>query len=520
MSGIPGFSGERMERYRADPVAFLEEHYICRNAHTGKDVLVRLEPWQANLVHDVLCTRDPATGLRQYNMAVIALAKKNGKSELGAMIATWYAICGEREGEIVIAANDREQAATITFLRIARAIRKNPVLAKECKVCRQFIEVKSTGTVVRAIARDAASAAGNSANCTVFDELWGLRDREFFDELTQNPIRRDPMTLVTTYAGFDRASVLHEIYEQGRAGADPHMYFHWPEGEEAANPASWVTQAYLDQQRLRLPAQVFRRLHCNEWSTPDEPFVEPWQIERCTTGRQNAAGAKGEWPYVLTCDLGLTRDRAAVAVLHRDGARGKVVLDDLAVWEGRRERPVRIADVADALEARYRRFGPRACVFDAWEMRPFIQAHAAWPTVEFAFQGAPMHEMAQALYRAVAEGQLELYPQAGRFRGRDGLWHDLQGELAGLVLVETPGGYKFDHRSGRHNDMSIALGMGMWQLLQKPTGVPLWRRMLVAELAVDGQGALTMNAQWAEYARLAGVDPREVVRGMRGGRKA
>ena len=37
----------------------------------------------------------------------------------------------------------------------------------------------------------------------------------------------------------------------------------------------------------------------------------------CTTGAA-AAGREPGHPYVLTCDLGLTRDRAAVAVLHRD----------------------------------------------------------------------------------------------------------------------------------------------------------------------------------------------------------
>jgi hypothetical protein len=500
---LPELTAPRIAKYRQKPVTFFEEQYICHNAHTGKDELVKLEDWQKEILDGVFAI-DPKTGRRKHTMAVISLAKKNSKSELGAMIATWFAVCDGLNGEIVIAANDLEQASTITFTRIARAIRLNPVLARECKVGKREIQFRRTGTVIRAIARDTPGAAGNMANCTVFDELWGLRDRGFFDELTQNPVRKDPMTVITTYAGYDRDSLLYEIYQKGKAGDDPRMFFHWLEGEEAANPASWVTREYLDQQRRRLPPQVFKRLHCNQWSTPDEPFVAAWQIERCTTGVRNAEGARPEFVYALACDLGLTKDRAAVAVLHRDYRQGKVVLDDLEVWEGSRQRPVRIADVARGLEERYRRFRPRWVVMDPWEMRAFIQAHSHWPITEFSFSGRPMYQMATMLYNAIADEQLVLYPEAGKFIGRDGLAHDLQGELASLVLVETPSGIKFDHRSGKHNDMSIAEGMGLWKLMERPDGEPRWRQMLRAELALCGKGALSPNAQWARYARAAG----------------
>ena len=499
----PGFTAGRLARYRRDPIAFLEEQYVCRNAHTGRNELVRLEAWQRKLLGDILATRRP-DGRRQYNMALIGLGKKNGKSEMGAMVATWFAFCDEPEGEIVIAANDMEQASTITFKRAARAIRNNPVLARECKIGRYEIRVLATGTVIRAIAHDTPGAAGNMANCTIFDELWGLRDREFFHQLTQNPVRKQPLTLITTYAGYDRNSLLYELYERGKRGDDPSFYFFWPEGEEAANPASWVTRGYLDQQRRRLPAQVFRRLHCNQWSTPDEPFVEAWQVERCTTGKRNLAGALPGVDHVLTCDLGLTRDRAAVAVLHRDDRRGRTVLDDLRVWEGSRQRPVRIAEVAATLEELHRRFRPRWVVVDPWEMRSFIQAHPHWRIAEFNFAGSPMREMAQALYAAIADGELELYPAAGRFRGRDGADHDLQRELMSLVLVEGPGGYKFDHRSGQHNDMAVAVGMGVWKLAREAGRPAAWRQMLAAELALEGEAALSPDAQWARAARAAG----------------
>ena len=470
----PPLTPRRMVRYREDPVRFLQEQYTVRDVRSGKDRLVSLEPFQVEILHDVLCTRGD-DGLRQYNLALLGMAKKNGKSELAAMVAVWHVYCDEREAEVYVCANDLEQSASVTFKRIARAIRKNPRLAHEASVGKYEITIPATDSVIRAVSRDVPGSAGNVASLTIFDELWGFKDRLLYDEMTQNPVRAEPLTLVVTYAGYDRESLLHDLYEQGQRGDDPHYYFKWYSGDEA-NPASWVTEQYLAQQRRRLPPQVYRRLHRNEWSSPDAPFLEEWMIRRCTTGVESDDRKPGG-EYALTCDLGLTKDRAAAAVLHRDYRRGVVVLDRLRVWEGSPQRPVQIAHVAGTLEAWYVRYRPREVVVDPWELRAFVQEHRQWRIVEFRFSGHAMFEMASLLYSLIANAQLVLYPQAGLFTGRDGMPHDLQHELANLVLVETPSGFKFDHRVGRHNDMSISVGMGCWSLMQRGRGVPTWQEL-------------------------------------------
>jgi len=470
----PPLMPKQMVRYREDPVLFLQEQYVVRDIRSGKDRLVKLEPFQVKILRDVLCTRG-ADGLRQYNLALLGMGKKNGKSELASMVAVWHVYCDEREAEVYVVANDLEQSASVTFKRIARAIRKNPRLAREANVGKYEITIPATDSVIRAVSRDVPGSAGNTASLTVFDELWGFKDRLLYDEMTQNPVRAEPLTLVVTYAGYDRESLLHDLYEQGSTGDDPRFYFKWFTGDDA-NPASWVTEQYLAQQRRRLPPQVYRRLHRNEWSSPDAPFVEEWMVKRCTTGVESDDRRPGG-EYVLTCDLGLTKDRAAAAVLHRDYRRGVVALDKLSVWEGSRERPVQIAHVASTLEAWHARYRPRAVVVDPWELRAFVQEHRNWRIVEFRFAGHAMYEMASILYSLICNAQLVLYPEAGRFTGRDGMPHDLQHELVNLVLVETPSGFRFDHRVGRHNDMSIAVGMGCWSLMRQCRRAVTWREL-------------------------------------------
>ena len=491
----PLLTPRRMVRYREDPVLFLHEQYIVRDVRTGRDRLVSLEPFQVKILRDVLCTRG-ADGLRQYNLALLGLAKKNGKSELASMVAVWHVYCDEREAEVYVVANDLEQSASVTFKRIARAIRKNARLAREANVGKYEITIPATDSVIRAVSRDVPGSAGNVASLTIFDELWGFKDRLLYDEMTQNPVRAEPLTLVVTYAGYDRESLLHQLYEQGSKGDDPRYYFKWFSGDDA-NPASWVDERYLEQQRRRLPPQVYRRLHRNEWSSPDAPFLEEWMVKRCTTGVESDDRKPGG-EYVLTCDLGLTKDRAAAAVLHRDYRRGVVVLDRLRVWEGTPQQPVQIAHVAGTLEAWHVRYRPREVVVDPWELRSFVQDHRQWRIVEFRFAGHAMYEMASIVYSLVANAGLVLYPEAGRFTGRDGLTHDLQHELVNLVLVETPSGWKFDHRVGRHNDMSIAVGMGCWSLMRKASGAPTWRELLYI------QGVTGHKTDWEDAARAEG----------------
>ena len=64
--------------------------------------------------------------------------------------------------------------------------------------------------------------------------------RKFFDELTTVPTREEPLTIIITYAGFDKdGSVLGELVKRAEAGTDSSLYYLNLTGDEA-NPASWI----------------------------------------------------------------------------------------------------------------------------------------------------------------------------------------------------------------------------------------------------------------------------------------
>jgi len=77
--------------------------------------------------------------------------------------------------------------------------------------------------------------------------------------------------------------------------------------------------------------------------------------------------------YFISCDLGLVRDRTAVAIMHKDEESGKVVLDNLRVWQGTHEDPVLIADIEEFILSCAQNFDVRTVVVDPYQMKGTIE---------------------------------------------------------------------------------------------------------------------------------------------------
>ena len=159
-----------------------------------------------------------------------------------------------------------------------------------------------------------------------------------------DPTRPDAQMWITSYASlFHRPGVpLFDLMHAGRAGTDPRLLFSWyaadfatdPEFEQAtpedrANPsrASWKDPDYLEQQRRRLPAHKFRRLHLNLPGLPEGSAFQPEPvmdaIERGVPLRPPESGIE----YRAFVDMsGGSNDDAALAIGHRD-PEGRVIVD-------------------------------------------------------------------------------------------------------------------------------------------------------------------------------------------------
>lgn len=445
---------ELLRLYNTDIIRFLEDQYVL--PETGKCIV--FEDWQKDLILRPLFYDLNPDGTGKYTLALIGMPKKNGKSTLAAGVGLWRLFAGDKYGEIVIAANDLDQASMVIYNKIKNAIRLNPTLASSARVYKDRIEMRSTGTTCRPIAHQYETAAGLNPSLVLFDELWGFPSREFYDELTTSPARRNPLNLIVTYAGYDTDSLLYELYERGLKGEDPEMFFAWLH----ENRASWVTEKYLKTQEARMPPNVYARFHKNEWAAAGAEFVTQADIDMLHSvpwTLQLGYDAERRFNYVVACDLGLSHDRTARVVGHFDPGNGRVYLDNLRLWEGTPKAHVSIAEVEKDLVDCLDRFRASTLVVDPWQMEATIQKlKGAYDVIPFNFQ-TDMTYMSQLLIQMLRSGRLISYAEP-----------ELDNELRRLISKQTAKGWKIEHVRGKRHDCVVSTGMMLMETIRSAYG--------------------------------------------------
>src|SRR5262245_14234099 len=173
----------------------------------------QLRPWQVRIVKQLFRTRPD--GRRQYRTSLLMLPRKNGKTELAAALAIYFLLFdGEIGAEVYSAAADRDQASLV-FNAAAAMIRNDPELLAVCELIdsQKRIVHRASGSFYRAISAEAPSKHGFNASVVIYDELHAAPSRELWDVLaTSQGARAQPLMIAITTAGYDRHSILWELY--------------------------------------------------------------------------------------------------------------------------------------------------------------------------------------------------------------------------------------------------------------------------------------------------------------------
>ena len=218
--------------------------------HAGE--LLVLRPWQERLLTALFA--EDRDGRLRHRAALIGMARKNGKSALGAGLALYSLFCGEAGGEVYSCAGTRDQAR-IVFGTAKRMVELDPELSSITKLYRDAIEVPDTGAVYRVLSREAGASEGLSPTFVVFDEVHVQPDDELWNVMQLGAAaRREPILLGITTAGsrtdnLGRDSLCFRLYQHGKRVAsgevdDPSFFFAWWEpkaGAEAdhTDPSVW-----------------------------------------------------------------------------------------------------------------------------------------------------------------------------------------------------------------------------------------------------------------------------------------
>jgi phage terminase large subunit-like protein len=194
-------------------VAVFEEILVHTKGRWARTPFI-LAPWQRDEIIRPLFGRqrwDAETGrwVRQYRIAWLELARKNGKSELLAGIAL-ILLCADDEeaAEVYGAARDRDQARKVYDVA-ERMVLLSPTLRRRLTVRsheKRIIDDR-TGSYYTVIAADAAGNLGHTPHGALLDEVIAQPDRSLWDALrTGMGTRTQPLMVAATTAGNDPTS--------------------------------------------------------------------------------------------------------------------------------------------------------------------------------------------------------------------------------------------------------------------------------------------------------------------------
>ncbi|MFE5621732.1 terminase large subunit domain-containing protein [Streptomyces virginiae] len=177
----------------------------------------KLLAWQRQLLVDAYCMEQDAFGQwkRKHRMAVVCIARKNGKSTIAAAIMLYHLIAdrADTQRQVIAAANDRNQARMV-FDAAKQMVNASPKLSAVCEVQRDVIRYKDS--TYRVVSADAGRQQGLNPSAVSLDEYAFSKNADLFDALTLgSAARNQPMTWVVSTAGPDPDGPFAALCETG-----------------------------------------------------------------------------------------------------------------------------------------------------------------------------------------------------------------------------------------------------------------------------------------------------------------
>ena len=391
-----------------------------------------LDPWQRT---DFEALDQPA-----YQHAYLERPRGHSKTGDVGTEAVVELVLGRAGQQLIAVAADEDQARLLLDDVVAK-FRRNPTLAPLATVQKNRVVMKHGGSTLRVLASDAPSSYGLRPDWICCDEMAEWKSRGLWDALwSATGKRASCRVLVISTAGWDRTSIAWEV--RTIAETEPNWYF-----SSRGQCASWVRPAWLAQQQRTLPSHVFARLHENRWVDHVGAFLTAQEVDGVFTTVPAGPGV-----YSIGCDLGLSRDRTVLALLRVDATTGLVCVDQLLTYAPALGAKVDLQEVEAQVAAWSRAFAaPVVC--DPWQAMLMSQRLRAQgvPVTEFTFTSETRRKLFGSLLDLIRTGGLRSHPH-----------DDFRRELLGLEVQQTAGGgWRVDHRVGRHDDHVVATALAL-----------------------------------------------------------
>jgi phage terminase large subunit-like protein len=423
---------EAADRKRGDGPLYSEfAEAVCRvtkdSVAAPAGQLLELREWQKELLNHALARR--ADGRFKHRVALIGMARKNGKSALAASAGLSALTLGGNGSEIYSCAADRDQAR-IVFGTAKRMVELDQELSSMFTLYRDVIEYKDKGSVYRALSAEAYTKEGlNPSPIVIFDEVHAQPNRELWDVMSlAGGARSDSLLLGITTAGVKtqangQDSLCYSLYQYGQKLVkgelvDPSFFFAWwePNNPEAdhrdkqlwieSNPGfgDIVDAEDFESAVLRTPEAEFRTKRTNCFVSTATAWLPTGAWEALIdTERTPEQGEE----VILAFDGAFSNDSTALIAWLLGGDKPHLMV--IGIWE----RPddaeqgwhVPVAEVEQTIIDTFRNsnFQTKEIVFDParWQRTFMVLDEQGMPVVSYPNSAERMVPATQKFYEAV-----------------------------------------------------------------------------------------------------------------------
>lgn len=461
-----------INRYTTDPVSFIDR--LVKKSELGKPF--RLMPHQREILR--LAFQFDADGRLPWDTIIYSCPKKSGKTTENAALTLWWALTQESDNEILICANDFDQAQARVFKTITRLLKRNPELRRGASIQSDKI-ILDNGTTIQAIASEYAGAAGSNHGLTSWDELWGYvseSSRRLYEELSPVPTRKNSIRLITSYAGWENESdLLMGLYKQGvgkeehpegqgerihqelpiYANREARLFVYWD--HEPRMP--WQAQAYYRTQKRTLRPGTYLRLHENRWATAEEKFILPEQWDACIDHKLSPMLSNHDYPLFVGVDASTKHDSSAVVACRWDDKGEKIIVGNHRIWKPTPREPLDLEATVEAyLRELCQRFSVVEILADPYQLHRSITTlqSAGLPIKEFPQSTANTTLMGQILFDLLNGKNLVVYPS-----------DELRQHALNAVAIESVRGFRLaKEKASQKIDAIVALSMACVAAIQ------------------------------------------------------
>ena len=214
------------ENYTFDKVELLKFYLWSRQfkhrAGVLKNQIIDLTDFQLFIIANLFCWKRKDNSYRRYRKAYIQLARKNAKSQLLSLIASYECFLSDEQSEVYLSGWDKEQSS-IVYREIESQLQGCERLKGKYKNSYGKVTSLKDGSFIKPLSREARNTGdGTNPSVGIVDEYHAHKTSEIYDVILSGMVARpQPLMTVITTAGFDLTRPCYKEYEYVSKILDP-----------------------------------------------------------------------------------------------------------------------------------------------------------------------------------------------------------------------------------------------------------------------------------------------------------